>query len=259
MPSKSSIHTDKWHRCLGHVSGRKGGGKYNKYAVCTSSLGRSGTFKKSFRNRKAAEMRSLDHEFDAILRESARGDFEEAFDGYPVLEVNNCHGPGRGHPCVGGAGGGEPTQMKLKLGPGRAGGKPRAWGGASTGTDTGSGSLLSVKTKDTGSGALTSPKAAKHKVEYVDTGKGSGPYHVANYRGMEIHTLPSYTTPYYYVNAPGFGSMEHSPSFGRIKNQINRFKDTGQTARGHHKAKASERYQKQKRAAQIRSHVRATL
>jgi hypothetical protein len=236
MPSKSSIHTAKWHRCLDHVSGRKGGGKYNEYAICTSSLGRSGTFKKGFRKKKAAEhaAASLDHEFDTIVREAARGAFSEASGGYPVLEVNNCHGPGRGHPCTGGAGTG--VQMELPLGKSAVGKKAAA------------------------APAGASPKkAASPKVEWVAPGAGRGPNHVATYRGMEIHTLPSYTTPYYFVNAPGFGTMEHSASLGRIKNQINRFKDTGMSARGHHKAKASERYQKQKRAAQIRTTVRAAI
>jgi hypothetical protein len=95
---------------------------------------------------------------------------------------------------------------------------------------------------------VKAPKVKKPKVEYVTPGAGSNPNHIANYRGMEIHTLPSYTTPYYFVNAPGFGSMQHSPSLTRIKNQINRFKDTGQTARGHEKAKGSARYQKRKKS-----------
>ena len=43
---KVEIHSDRWHRCVDHVKGRKGGDKYNAYAVCTSSIGKSGSFKK---------------------------------------------------------------------------------------------------------------------------------------------------------------------------------------------------------------------
>jgi hypothetical protein len=42
MPSRKSIHTAKWHRCVEKVSAKSSG---NQYAICTAALG-SGTFKK---------------------------------------------------------------------------------------------------------------------------------------------------------------------------------------------------------------------
>lgn len=96
-------------------------------------------------------------------------------------------------------------------------------------------------------------RVAKPKVEY--TTNPANPNHIANYRGMEIHTLPSYMTPYYFVQAKGkgstqqgFGPMQHSRSLGRVKRQIDTFKDTGQTAAGAERAKWSARYQKRKAA-----------
>lgn len=44
MPSRKSIHTAKWHRCVDKVSNKSSA---NPYAVCTASLGRAGTFKAS--------------------------------------------------------------------------------------------------------------------------------------------------------------------------------------------------------------------
>jgi len=45
MPSRKSIHTAKWHRCVEKVSAR--GGVSSPHAICTASLGRGGTFKTS--------------------------------------------------------------------------------------------------------------------------------------------------------------------------------------------------------------------
>ena len=86
----------------------------------------------------------------------------------------------------------------------------------------------------------------RHKMEYPAEGARKNPQHVATYRGMTINTLPSYTTPYYYVDAPGFGSFHHTPSIGRIRRQVDTFKTTGATAAREKKRKGSERYQKRK-------------
>ena len=45
------IHSDKWHRCINHVkaANAKRGTDYNPYAVCTSSIGYSGSYLKGFR------------------------------------------------------------------------------------------------------------------------------------------------------------------------------------------------------------------
>jgi len=90
------------------------------------------------------------------------------------------------------------------------------------------------------------PKKVSHKMEYPAEGARRNPQHVATYRGMTINTLPSYTTPYYYVDAPGFGSFEQTPNIGTVKRQINAFKTTGETPTGARKRKGSERYQKRK-------------
>jgi len=42
MPSRKSIHTAKWHRCVDKVSASSKG--VSPYAVCTASIG-SGSFK----------------------------------------------------------------------------------------------------------------------------------------------------------------------------------------------------------------------
>jgi hypothetical protein len=46
-----SRHTDKFHRCLGHVrAGNTHRGKsYNPYAVCTASIGYAGSYTKGHR------------------------------------------------------------------------------------------------------------------------------------------------------------------------------------------------------------------
>jgi len=85
-------------------------------------------------------------------------------------------------------------------------------------------------------------KKVTHKFEYAPAGSA----HMGTYRGMNVHTLPGYVTPYYYVDAPGFGSFHHTPSMGRLKNQINAFKTTGETPSAASKRKGSERYQKRK-------------
>jgi hypothetical protein len=85
-------------------------------------------------------------------------------------------------------------------------------------------------------------KKVSHKFEYAPAGS----VHMGTYRGMNVHTLPGYVTPYYYVDAPGFGSFHHTPSMGRLKNQINAFKTTGETPSAASKRKGSERYQKRK-------------
>ncbi|SRR6188768_420874 len=72
--------------------------------------------------------------------------------------------------------------------------------------------------------------------------KKYGPNYVTSHRGVEIHTLPHYTTPYYYGKHPALGSVNHSMSLKRIKNQINDIVDKGMTPR----KKASARYQKRK-------------
>jgi len=46
MPSRTSKHTAKWHRCVDKVGARSTAAT-NPYAVCTATLGRTGTFKKS--------------------------------------------------------------------------------------------------------------------------------------------------------------------------------------------------------------------
>jgi hypothetical protein len=100
-----------------------------------------------------------------------------------------------------------------------------------------------------GPGSVNLPgkvKKVSHKMEYPAEGARLNPQHVATYRGMTINTLPSYTTPYYYVDAPGFGSFHHTPSIGRIRRQVDTFKATGATASRASKQKASERYQKRK-------------
>jgi len=45
MPGRKAIHTAKWDRCVQKVGARRGAS--NPYAVCTATLGKSGTFKKS--------------------------------------------------------------------------------------------------------------------------------------------------------------------------------------------------------------------
>jgi len=45
MPSRKSVHTAKWHRCVDKVGTKSSG--TNPYAVCTAALGRAGTFKKN--------------------------------------------------------------------------------------------------------------------------------------------------------------------------------------------------------------------
>jgi hypothetical protein len=49
MPSRKSIHTAKWHRCVEKVGNKSGG---NAYAICTAGLGKSGTFKPSYSKSK---------------------------------------------------------------------------------------------------------------------------------------------------------------------------------------------------------------
>jgi hypothetical protein len=92
------------------------------------------------------------------------------------------------------------------------------------------------------------PKKVTHKMEpppaeSLSTQYGT-PFGV--YRGMTIRTLSGYMTPYYFADAPGFGSFHHTPSLTRLKRQINVFKDTGATAQRQEKEKASARYQKRK-------------
>lgn len=72
--------------------------------------------------------------------------------------------------------------------------------------------------------------------------KKHGPNYMATHRGVEIHTLPHYTTPYYYAKHPALGTFHHTMSFQRVKNQINDILDKGMTPR----KKASARYQKRK-------------
>jgi hypothetical protein len=197
----------------------------------------------------------LNKELRRILRESARGTFRES-SGFPVTEVNHCHGKGRGHPCGPGEGKGEGdwTQSKFDnlidelTGPAKAKG--------SQASDFYSADEIAVGTPSFVPKAVAAPavvKKATHKMTYPAAGNISGPrasspQHFGTYRGMEIHTLPSYTTPYYFVNAPGFGGMYHSPSLARIKKQVDTFKDTGLTAHRADRAKASARYQKRKAA-----------
>ena len=172
-------------------------------------------------------MTRLNRELRRILREAARGTFREST-GYPVTEVNHCHGPGRGHPCGPGEGKGEGSKASDfysadEMAVGTPGFVPKA-----------------------AAPAAPVAKKTKHAMTYPEGGRGSSPQHFGTYRGMEIHTLPSYTTPYYFVNAPGFGSMQHHTSLARIKRQIDTFKDTGVTAHRAERTKASARYQKRK-------------
>jgi len=44
MPGKRAIHTAKWDRCVQKVGAKS---VANPYAICSSSLGRAGTFRKS--------------------------------------------------------------------------------------------------------------------------------------------------------------------------------------------------------------------
>lgn len=46
-----SRHTEKFHRCLGHVKASNAhyGKGYNPYAVCTTSIGYAGSYTKDFR------------------------------------------------------------------------------------------------------------------------------------------------------------------------------------------------------------------
>lgn len=51
-PGGESKFTDKFHRCLGHVRPSKakyGYGPGTEYAICTSSIGYSGSYKRGFR------------------------------------------------------------------------------------------------------------------------------------------------------------------------------------------------------------------
>jgi hypothetical protein len=196
--------------------------------------------------------------FQDILRE------EQA----KIAEANDCHNP-PGSPAGGQfcskGGGGEGFRKTPGRGPGErkpiTGPKPdraQPWlrdldpGMTAAGYHTGPSPALGLTAADVNRalqqaraeqfGVPPKVKRVSHKLEFAQPGEA----HMATYRGMKIHTLPGYTTPYYYVDAPGFGSMQHTPSLGRIKNQINRFLTTGQTARGHEKRKASERYQKRK-------------
>lgn len=43
---EESRFTDKAQRCHAHVKGRKGGSRYNAYAVCNASIGKQGAYKK---------------------------------------------------------------------------------------------------------------------------------------------------------------------------------------------------------------------
>lgn len=81
------IHSEKWHRCLGHVRG-KSGEKYNPYAVCTHSIGYTGSvnpehrtpgphksadtrrFKKSAKRRREAKEQAEKHDisFASVLK-----------------------------------------------------------------------------------------------------------------------------------------------------------------------------------------------
>lgn len=90
-------------------------------------------------------------------------------------------------------------------------------------------------------------KAARAEID-AET-KKYGPNYATTHRGVEIHTLPSYTTPYYYAKHPALGTFEHSRSLQRVKNQINDIIDRGMTPR----KKASARYQKRKHGTWTRS------
>lgn len=70
------IHSDKWHRCINHVKGRRGGGKYNAYAVCTASIGKAGSFAKGHGGRAKAKTKEAD-----------------------LREFNDCHDPETGEFC----------------------------------------------------------------------------------------------------------------------------------------------------------------
>lgn len=81
-----SIHTAKWDRCTKKVRAR--GGPYNEYAVCTASVGYEGSIKAGHRRKgKTKEADALDHELQAIYRESARGTFEEARPSFASLRL----------------------------------------------------------------------------------------------------------------------------------------------------------------------------
>lgn len=208
-----AIHSAKFDRCVKKVGAK--GKVDNKYAICMASLGKG-----------------------KALKRGHGGNATEA----STVEVNHCHGPGKGHPCDGG--GLDPVSQKSAD---RAMGATLARRQIMTHDAPGFSAGKGVKATDY-LPSYQKDKPVKPKVIYHGGGgpKGSGPHHIATYRDMPIHTLPGYTTPYYYVDAPGFGTMQHSPSFQRIKNQIDRYKDTGKTARGHERSKASARYQRRK-------------
>lgn len=158
-----------------------------------------------------------------------------------VLESNDCHnpsGPGGGQFCSGSGGGGNLVHDAPGFSAGKAGMK-----------QTSSAHPLAPSAAAV---RAAGAKPVKHRFEFAPKGSPQ----LGSYRGMNVHTLPGYITPYYYVDAPGFGPMHHTQSFARIKNQINAFKDTGETPRGKQKRKGSERYQKRKAADARREQTR---
>lgn len=206
-------------------------------------------------------MRPVDDEYERIVAEADAGTYTPATF---LREVNHCHGAGSGHPCEPGGKVANPPRVSIRASTYRD--KPGFTIRSSGGDRPGARIFTSDRAKaerikgllrrgaageeidkvllgNSDDSVMAAP-AAKHSLSAPDASKGAT--HAGDYRGMEIHTLPSYQTPYYYVNAPGFGSMQHSHILSRIKRQIDHFKDTGQTASGHAKAKASARYQKRK-------------
>lgn len=204
-------------------------------------------------------MNALDRELGKIFRESARGAFEEV-GGFPVLEVNHCHGPGRGHPC---------THSSLRVGDrfklNPAGTEEYTKTGGSkyrnAKGDEGfvppnalvyksAGYSMDMDTSGTSRAAYLqrakpASKRSPHKVERVSPGPGEHPDLVAKYRGMNINWQRPYQNSYY-VDAPGFGSFMSKRSIGALRKEIDRFVDTGVTQHKAERARASARYQKRK-------------
>jgi len=162
-----------------------------------------------------------------------------------LAEYNTCHAPGSGEFCAGGRGA---DAHGFGAGKGTASLASRRGKALPDHPDAPKRSAFTVQgkldrpssdAKGFSAGKPSANRAARIEQALVN-GRGgrapgqhaTGSQAITSHRGIEIHTLPGYLTPYYYAKHPRLGSMEHSASLRRVKNTINTLLDQGLTPKG---------------------------
>ncbi len=172
------VHSAKFDRCVKHVEGK--GKVDNAYAVCMSSLGKGKALKQGHGGR--------------------------------AVEVNHCHGAGKGHPCGGGS-----QKVSDHL--------PSYKKTSSTSLADSRGKPLPPHPDDvarrklgrSGSGddSSTTSKTPHQGNPYItDVTDSSGKTHA-------VHSLGKYNTPYFYSPAHG-GPAEHFQKIKQLRSHIDR-------------------------------------